>query len=96
MADLDVIRAVWSAQQQHDLEALDSIISETCEELLKSPSNPSRYHYLCCFYISKKLPEAFGLPKTFKVIFPRSLSGFIYLFIYFYVIFALNHVEFVL
>ncbi|CAM6088323.1 unnamed protein product [Calypogeia fissa] len=66
--DLDIIRSVWSAQQQSDMETLDSVVSEACEELSKSPSNPSRYHYLSCLYISKKLPEAFGLPKTFKVL----------------------------
>jgi hypothetical protein len=69
MADLEIIKVVWSLQEQKDLETIDLLVAEAFEELLKSPSNPSRYHYLSCLYISKKLPEIFGLPKTFQVMF---------------------------
>ncbi|KAL2636269.1 hypothetical protein R1flu_007748 [Riccia fluitans] len=75
--DLDILRSVWKAHEQNDLESLDCILVEACEELAKNPFSPSRYHYLSCLYISKKLPEAFALPKTLKVLlgFFRSPSG---------------------
>ncbi|BBN11750.1 integrator complex subunit 1 [Marchantia polymorpha subsp. ruderalis] len=66
--DLDILRSIWNSHQQNDVESMDNVLVEACEELAKNPFSPSRYHYLSCLYISKKLPEAFSLPKTLKVL----------------------------
>lgn len=66
-ADLDILRSVWSAWQQEDAEALDMTLVDTLEELAKNTHSPNRYLLFSCMYISKRLPEAFGLPRTFKV-----------------------------
>jgi hypothetical protein len=66
-ADLDIIRSVWNAWQQEDADALDMTLADALEEVAKHPFSPNRYCYLSCMYVSKKLPEAFSLPRTCKV-----------------------------
>jgi hypothetical protein len=66
-ADLDIIRSVWNAWQQEDADALDMTLADALEEVAKHPLSPNRYCYLSCMYVSKKLPEAFSLPRTCKV-----------------------------
>jgi hypothetical protein len=77
-ADLDIIRSVWNAWQQEDADALDMTLADALEEVAKHPLSPNRYCYLSCMYVSKKLPEAFSLPRTCKVHkktpFAKSLS----------------------
>lgn len=67
-SDLELLRSVWSAWQQEDAEALDMTVADSLEELGKHPLSPNRYLLLSSIYISKKLPEAFCLPRTLKVI----------------------------
>lgn len=73
--DLDILYAIWSAYERQDIETLDCILAGSCEELAKNPFNCSRYHYLTCIYVSKKLPEVFSLQKTFKVVMSFFSSG---------------------
>ena len=74
LADLDILKSVWSAWQQQDAEALDLNLADALGEVGKHPQSPSRYHLLSCLYVSKKLPEAFNLPRTLKVLFCRDLG----------------------
>ncbi|KAG0612970.1 hypothetical protein M758_6G066600 [Ceratodon purpureus] len=66
--DLDILRSVWSAWQQEDADALDITLADSLEELGKHALSPNRYLLLTSMYISKRLPEAFCLPRTFKVL----------------------------
>lgn len=66
--ELEILRSVWSAWQQEDVEALDMTMADTLEELGKHALNPNRYLLLSSIYVAKKLPEAFSLPRTVKVL----------------------------
>lgn len=66
-SELEILRSVWSAWQQEDVEALDMTMADTLEELGKHALNPNRYLLLSSIYVAKKLPEAFSLPRTVKV-----------------------------
>ncbi|KAH9311030.1 hypothetical protein KI387_026065, partial [Taxus chinensis] len=71
----DLVQSVWDAWRQRDVEAMDKILATSCEEILKNPFNPNQYHCINCAYISKKMPEAFSLPETFKVLLKLLSSG---------------------
>lgn len=66
--DLDILSSIWCAYEHDDMNTLDGILTEACEELTKNPLHPSKYHYLTCIYVSKKLPEVFSLQTTFKIL----------------------------
>ncbi|XP_024529261.1 integrator complex subunit 1-like isoform X3 [Selaginella moellendorffii] len=66
--DLDILHSIWSAWTQENWQRLDEILESVLDEISRFPSSPPRYQYLTCFYISKKLPNAFCLPRTYKAL----------------------------
>ncbi|KAJ7523045.1 hypothetical protein O6H91_18G035500 [Diphasiastrum complanatum] len=76
--DLEVLWSVWGAWIRNEVQEVDNILANLCEELHRNPFAPCRYLYLSSFYISKKIPEAFRLPRTFHILLkflsPRELQ----------------------